>query len=135
MSGGAAFGPDIVPVRNALLSLSDRTGAIELARALAAAGATLWATEGTADALRAAGLGVRPVSDLVGQRAWLGGRVKIPRADHDSSPRSSSGLGAAAAGCHAWRRASCVSPACLKCHPTGIGSRTLTTCSVIFQAA
>ncbi len=76
MSGGAAFGPDIVPVRNALLSLSDRTGAVELARALAAAGATLWATEGTADALRAAGLGVRPVSDLVGQRAWLGGRVK-----------------------------------------------------------
>ena len=76
MSGAAAFGPAVLPIRNALLSLSDRTGAAALARALLDHGAVLWATEGTASALAAEGLAVRPVSDLVGQGAWLGGRVK-----------------------------------------------------------
>ena len=76
MSPLGTFGPDVVPVKNALLSLSDRTGAAGLARALVAAGATLWATEGTAAALAAEGVAARPVSDLVGQGAWLGGRVK-----------------------------------------------------------
>ncbi|MEO6462327.1 MAG: bifunctional phosphoribosylaminoimidazolecarboxamide formyltransferase/IMP cyclohydrolase [Candidatus Eisenbacteria bacterium] len=75
-AGGATFGLEVAPIRNVLLSLSDRAGAVELARALVAAGATLWATEGTARALGEAGLLVRPVSDLVGQGAWLGGRVK-----------------------------------------------------------
>ncbi len=76
MSARPPFGPAVLPVRNALLSLSDRAGAAELGRALVAGGATLWATEGTAAALAAEGLAVRPVSDLVGQGAWLGGRVK-----------------------------------------------------------
>ena len=71
-----AFGPDVLAVRNALLSLSDRAGAVGLARALVAAGATLWATEGTAGELARAGLAVRAVGELVGQGAWLGGRVK-----------------------------------------------------------
>jgi len=63
-------------VRHALLSLSDRTGADVLARALAAQGATLWATEGTRQALADAVVDIKPVSELVGQGAWLGGRVK-----------------------------------------------------------
>ncbi|MGH7725476.1 MAG: bifunctional phosphoribosylaminoimidazolecarboxamide formyltransferase/IMP cyclohydrolase [Candidatus Eiseniibacteriota bacterium] len=66
----------MLPVKNALFSLTERGGAVELARALHERGATLWATEGTARALEAAGLPVRAVSDLVGQGAWLGGRVK-----------------------------------------------------------
>ena len=73
---GEGFGPEILPVKNALLSLTERGGAVELARALHERGATLWATEGTARALEAAGLPVRAVSELVGQGAWLGGRVK-----------------------------------------------------------
>ena len=76
MSPSGSFGPDVVPVRNALFSLSDRTGAAGLARVLVERGATLWATEGTAAALAAEGIMTRPVSDLVGQGAWLGGRVK-----------------------------------------------------------
>jgi len=63
-------------VKHALLSLSDRTGAEALARALAAHGVTLWATEGTRVALATAGIESRAVSELVGQGAWLGGRVK-----------------------------------------------------------
>ncbi len=70
------FTPTTLAPRNALLSLSDRTGAVDLARALVAHGVTLWATEGTAAALAAEGIATRPVSDLVGQGAWLGGRVK-----------------------------------------------------------
>ncbi len=67
---------DILPIRHALFSLSDRAGAADLARELAARGATIWATEGTARALAAAGVATRAVSELVGQGAWLGGRVK-----------------------------------------------------------
>ncbi len=71
-----AFTPTTLSPRNALLSLSDRSGAADLAGALIAHGVTLWATEGTAAALAAEGIEARPVSDLVGQGAWLGGRVK-----------------------------------------------------------
>jgi phosphoribosylaminoimidazolecarboxamide formyltransferase / IMP cyclohydrolase len=63
-------------VKNALFSLSDRAGAEGLAAALVERGATVWATEGTAQALAAHGIAARAVSDLVGQGAWLGGRVK-----------------------------------------------------------
>ena len=79
MSAPGSFGPftpATLPLRHALLSLSDRSGAVDLARALVARGVTLWATEGTAAALAAEGIATRPVSDLVGQGAWLGGRVK-----------------------------------------------------------
>jgi phosphoribosylaminoimidazolecarboxamide formyltransferase/IMP cyclohydrolase len=62
--------------RHALFSLSDRDGAADLAKALVARGVTIWATEGTAKALAAEGVTVRAVSDVVGQGAWLGGRVK-----------------------------------------------------------
>ncbi len=70
------FGPSVLAVRHALFSLSERGGAVDLARALHERGATLWATEGTASALAEAGLPARAVSDLVGQGAWHGGRVK-----------------------------------------------------------
>lgn len=75
-SGPGEPGPDLLPVRHALFSLSDRSGALELARTLAERGATIWATEGTATVLESGGLAVRAVSELVGQGAWLGGRVK-----------------------------------------------------------
>ncbi len=47
---------DQVKIRRALLSVSDKTGIVELARALAAQGAELVSTGGTATALRDAGL-------------------------------------------------------------------------------
>ena len=56
--------PDLVPIRRALLSVSDKTGLVELARGLAAHGVELVSTGGTAQALRAAELPVRDVSAL-----------------------------------------------------------------------
>ena len=68
-------GPSI-PVRRALLSVSDKTGLIELARALAARDIELISTGGTARALREAGLTVRDVSELTGFPEMMDGRVK-----------------------------------------------------------
>ncbi|EHH67317.1 bifunctional phosphoribosylaminoimidazolecarboxamide formyltransferase/IMP cyclohydrolase [Gluconobacter morbifer] len=65
-----------LPVRRALLSVSDKTGLIELGRALAAQGAELLSTGGSAKALREAGLTVRDVSDHTGFPEILDGRVK-----------------------------------------------------------
>ena len=67
---------DLVPVRRALLSVSDKTGLVPLAGALAARGIELVSTGGTASALRAAGLAVRDVSELTGFPEMLDGRVK-----------------------------------------------------------
>jgi phosphoribosylaminoimidazolecarboxamide formyltransferase/IMP cyclohydrolase len=67
---------DIVPVRLALLSVSDKTGLVALAAALVAQGAELLSTGGTAATLRAAGLTVREVSDHTGFPEILDGRVK-----------------------------------------------------------
>ncbi|MCD9007705.1 bifunctional phosphoribosylaminoimidazolecarboxamide formyltransferase/IMP cyclohydrolase [Luteimonas sp. XNQY3] len=63
-------------IRRALLSVSDKTGLIELARALAARGVELLSTGGTAKALREAGLPVRDVSDVTGFPEIMDGRVK-----------------------------------------------------------
>lgn len=60
----------------ALVSVSDKSGVLELARALAASGIELVSTGGTALALRDAGLTVREVSDLTGFPQLLDGRVK-----------------------------------------------------------
>ena len=57
---------DLLPVRRALLSVSDKTGLIELATALAARGVELLSTGGTARAIREAGLPVRDVADVTG---------------------------------------------------------------------
>jgi phosphoribosylaminoimidazolecarboxamide formyltransferase/IMP cyclohydrolase len=63
-------------VRRALLSAADKTGLIDLAQALRAAGAEIVSTGGTAAALRAAGLPVRPLDQVTGFPELLGGRVK-----------------------------------------------------------
>ncbi len=60
----------------ALLSVSDKTGLVELATALARYGIALISTGGTAKALRAAGLEVQDVATLTGQPEILDGRVK-----------------------------------------------------------
>jgi len=64
------------PIRRALLSVTDKSGLVEFAQALAAHGIELVSTGGTAKALRDAGLTVRDVSDLTGFPEMLDGRVK-----------------------------------------------------------
>jgi phosphoribosylaminoimidazolecarboxamide formyltransferase / IMP cyclohydrolase len=63
-------------IRRALLSVSDKTGLVEFARALGGFGVELLSTGGTAKALREAGLEVRDVSDVTGFPEMLDGRVK-----------------------------------------------------------
>ncbi len=63
-------------IRRALLSVSDKTGLVEFARALRGFGVELLSTGGTAKALREAGLEVRDVSDVTGFPEMLDGRVK-----------------------------------------------------------
>jgi phosphoribosylaminoimidazolecarboxamide formyltransferase/IMP cyclohydrolase len=65
-----------VPLRRALLSVSDKAGLADLGRALAARGVEILSTGGTAEALREAGLAVRDVSDLTGHPEMMEGRVK-----------------------------------------------------------
>ncbi|MES2986573.1 MAG: bifunctional phosphoribosylaminoimidazolecarboxamide formyltransferase/IMP cyclohydrolase [Pseudomonadota bacterium] len=67
---------DQVKIRRALLSVSDKTGIVELAQSLAANGVELVSTGGTATALREAGLEVRDISDLTGFPEMMDGRVK-----------------------------------------------------------
>jgi phosphoribosylaminoimidazolecarboxamide formyltransferase/IMP cyclohydrolase len=64
------------PIRRALLSVSDKTGLIPLAGALAAHGVHILSTGGTASVLRAANLPVTDVADISGFPEILGGRVK-----------------------------------------------------------
>ncbi|MCC6660258.1 MAG: bifunctional phosphoribosylaminoimidazolecarboxamide formyltransferase/IMP cyclohydrolase [Phycisphaerales bacterium] len=68
--------PDLVPIRRALLSVSDKTDLVPLARALAAAGAELISTGGTAKTLAGAGLPVTPIDKVTGFPEMMGGRVK-----------------------------------------------------------
>lgn len=63
-------------IRTALLSVYDKTGLTELARALAERGVRLVSTGGTARHLRESGLEVTPLEQLTGQAEMLGGRVK-----------------------------------------------------------
>jgi phosphoribosylaminoimidazolecarboxamide formyltransferase / IMP cyclohydrolase len=67
---------DLTPIRRALLSVSDKTGLVDLARGLAALGVELVSTGGTATTLRQAGLTVRDVSELTGFPEIMDGRVK-----------------------------------------------------------
>ena len=67
---------DSIPIKRALLSVSDKTGLAELGTKLAARGVELVSTGGTARALRDAGLSVRDVSDLTGFPEMMDGRVK-----------------------------------------------------------
>ncbi|HEX8557641.1 MAG TPA: bifunctional phosphoribosylaminoimidazolecarboxamide formyltransferase/IMP cyclohydrolase [Pyrinomonadaceae bacterium] len=63
-------------IRRALLSVSDKTGLVEFARALRGFGVELLSTGGTAKTLREAGLEVRDVSDVTGFPELMDGRVK-----------------------------------------------------------
>ncbi|MBC7657855.1 MAG: bifunctional phosphoribosylaminoimidazolecarboxamide formyltransferase/IMP cyclohydrolase, partial [Frankiaceae bacterium] len=67
---------DRLPVRRALLSVSDKTGLLALAHALAAMDVELLSTGGTARALRDAGIAVRDVSEVTGFPEIMDGRVK-----------------------------------------------------------
>lgn len=95
---------DFLPVRRALLSVSDKTGLLELARALAAMGVELLSTGGTARALREAGLAVKDVADVTGFPEMMDGRVKtlhplvhgglLGRAGVDEAVMAQHGIGA-----------------------------------------
>lgn len=67
---------NLVPVGRALLSVSDKSGLLDLARALADLEVELISTGGTAAALRAAGLKVRDVAEVTGFPEMMDGRVK-----------------------------------------------------------
>ncbi len=56
--------PDLHPVRRALISVSDKSGLIEFAKALIAQGVDLVSTGGTAKTLAKAGLPVTDVADI-----------------------------------------------------------------------
>ncbi|WP_375687467.1 bifunctional phosphoribosylaminoimidazolecarboxamide formyltransferase/IMP cyclohydrolase [Pseudooceanicola sp. LIPI14-2-Ac024] len=68
--------PGLQPLRRALISVSDKTGLVELAQALAERGIDLLSTGGTAKALRDAGLKVRDVSEVTKFPEMMDGRVK-----------------------------------------------------------
>jgi phosphoribosylaminoimidazolecarboxamide formyltransferase/IMP cyclohydrolase len=68
--------PAVNPIRRALLSVSDKTGLIELGRRLAARGVELLSTGGSARVLREAGIAVTDVSELTGFPEIMDGRVK-----------------------------------------------------------
>ena len=65
-----------MPIARALLSVSDKHGLADFARALAKHGVELLSTGGTAQALRNAGLAVREVADYTGFPEIMDGRVK-----------------------------------------------------------
>ena len=67
---------DVRPVRRALLTVYDKTGVVELGRALVELGATLVSSGGTAQTLSDAGLPVTLVEEVTAFPEMLGGRVK-----------------------------------------------------------
>jgi phosphoribosylaminoimidazolecarboxamide formyltransferase/IMP cyclohydrolase len=66
----------LLPVRRALLSVSDKTGLLELAHALSKSNIEILSTGGTARLLASEGLSVREVSSYTGFPEIMGGRVK-----------------------------------------------------------
>jgi phosphoribosylaminoimidazolecarboxamide formyltransferase/IMP cyclohydrolase len=67
---------DIVPIRRALISVSDKTGLLDLAEALADAGVEIVSTGSTAQTIREAGHAVTDVASVTGFPESLDGRVK-----------------------------------------------------------
>ena len=67
---------ELIPVRSALLSVSDKAGLLPFAEQLSALGVNLISTGGTSKMLADAGLAVRPIDDLTGFPEMLDGRVK-----------------------------------------------------------
>ncbi len=70
------FPSPVTPVRRALISVHDKSGAAELARELAGLGVQIVSTGGTAAHLKEAGIAVGLVEELTGFPEILGGRVK-----------------------------------------------------------
>ncbi len=92
---------DLRPISRALISVSDKSGLVDFARALAERGVELVSTGGTRKALADAGLNVHDVSELTGFPEMMDGRVKTlhpkvhggllairDNADHAASMRS-----------------------------------------------
>ncbi len=67
---------ETTPIKQALLSVSDKTGLVPFAQRLAAAGVSLLSTGGTRKALEEAGLAVRDVAEYTGYPEMMDGRVK-----------------------------------------------------------
>ncbi len=67
---------DLIGIRRALLSVTDKTGIVDLARGLARHDVVILSTGGTAAALREAGIRVTDVAAVTGTPEMLGGRVK-----------------------------------------------------------
>jgi phosphoribosylaminoimidazolecarboxamide formyltransferase/IMP cyclohydrolase len=68
--------PDIVPIKRALISVSDKTGLVAFAQALARRGVEILSTGGSAQALREANVPVKEVAEHTGFPEILDGRVK-----------------------------------------------------------
>jgi phosphoribosylaminoimidazolecarboxamide formyltransferase / IMP cyclohydrolase len=68
--------PGIRNITRALISVSDKTGIVEFARALSKHGVALISTGGTSSALKASGLAVQDVADVTGFPEMMDGRVK-----------------------------------------------------------
>ena len=67
---------DAVPIRRALVSVSDKTGLVDLARALVEGGVEIVSTGSTAKTIRDAGLAVTEVAEVTGFPESLDGRVR-----------------------------------------------------------
>ncbi len=97
---------ELMPVKRALLSVSDKTGLVEFAKGLANYGVELLSTGGTKRALEEAGLEVASVASVTGFPEMMDGRVKtlhphvhagiLARANNDSdaSELNEHGIGA-----------------------------------------
>ena len=66
----------VLTIKRALVSVSDKTGVVEFATSLEGAGVEIISTGGTAHLLSDSGLKVQQVSDITGQAELMGGRVK-----------------------------------------------------------
>ena len=67
---------DVVPIRTALVSVSDKTGLVPFAQRLARGGVRIVSTGGTARALADAGVTVTPIEQVTGFPEMMDGRVK-----------------------------------------------------------
>ena len=75
-AGGRGNTPRAMAIRTALLSVSEKTGLVDFARALHDSGAKILSSGGTANALREAGVPVETVESYTGSPEVMGGRVK-----------------------------------------------------------
>lgn len=66
----------MIEVKRALISVSDKTGIVELARVLSKKGVEIVSTGGTAKTLKQAGISVKEISEITGFPEILDGRVK-----------------------------------------------------------